>query len=184
MSESRISISVTAFVLLALSLAAGAAEPTGACGIYTQADASQLFQVTVSAGISKPAMLPAGESCRYRFDQNGDVYGVNVRITDDAALREEGVYDSVQDLMARQKQARQSNAYAAKKYREIPGLGDEAFWSGDDLWVRKGGKLVMIKVNSFLSGSFQDMEAAAAAKEEQNLSLAQQAAQVILSRLN
>ncbi len=187
MSGSRVFIAVAALVFLlrsALPMAAWADEPAGVCGIYTQADAAQLFQVAVSPGISKPAMLPAGESCRYRFNQNGDVYGIQVRITDNAALQEEGVYDSVQDLMARQKQARQSNAYAAKRYREIPGLGDEAFWSGDDLWVRKGERLVMITVNAFLAGSFKDMEEAGTAKEEQNLSLAQQAAQVILPRLN
>lgn len=186
MSNPRVFIMVAALVFLllfALPAAVWAYESTGACGVYTQADASQLFQVTVSPGISKPAIMPAGGSCRYSFHQNGDVYGIKVRITDDAALQEEGIYDSVSDLMARQKQARHSNTYAAQKYREISGLGDEAFWNGDDLWVRKGEALVMITVNSFLAGSFKDMEAAAAAKEEQNLSLSQQAAQVILLRL-
>ena len=187
MSGRRAFITVAALALLmqsVLPLPVWADEPAGACGLFTQADASQLFQVTVSPGISKPAMMPAGESCRYRFNQNGDVYGINVRTAGNIALQEEGVYDSVEDLMARQKQARQSNAYAAKKYREIAGLGDEAFWNGDDLWVRKGEALVMITVNSFLAGSFKDMESATAAKEEQNLSLSQQAALVILSRLD
>jgi hypothetical protein len=62
-------------------------------------------------------------------------------------------------------------------------MGDEAFWDGTALRMRKGGHLVIIKPSPHLAGSFANMEAADAAKEERSRELAVQAAEIVLPRL-
>jgi hypothetical protein len=65
----------------------------------------------------------------------------------------------------------------------VPGLGDDAFWNGSDLWVLRGDFLVVVTAHSVLEDSFKDMTAARKAREEQDLTLSQKAAQTLLPRL-
>jgi hypothetical protein len=152
------------------------------CGLFTQVDAETLFGQTVSDGIARTTMFPAGESCRYSFTAKGDSYGITVRVSTSAAIEEEGINSSAADLMARQKEARKSG-HAAKTFRPLSGLGDDAFWNGTDLWVLQGEKLLIIQVHSVLAGSFKDMAEARKAREEQDLDLSKKAVQAILTRL-
>jgi hypothetical protein len=85
--------------------------------------------------------------------------------------------------MTRQKKARQAGGHATETFRPVPGLGDDAFWNGSDLWVLKGDALVVVTVHSVLEGSFKDMASARKAREEQDLALSQKAAQTVLPRL-
>ncbi len=162
---------------------ARAGSSPDACTLYTQADAAALFGQTVSDAIPRTTMFPAGESCRYAFNEKGDIYGIKVRISTSADIEEEGVNSSAADLMARQKEARQAGGHAAKTFRPVAGLGDDAFWNGTDLWVLQGDNLLIIQVHSVLTGSFKDMAEAGTAREEQDLELSQKAAQTVLSRL-
>lgn len=154
-----------------------------ACGYYTRADAEELFKQSVSDGAARTTMFPAGESCRYSFTEKGDSYGITVRVSTSAAIREEGINDSAADVMTRQKTARKAGGHAADAFRPVPGLGDDAFWNGTDLWVLQGDDLLIIKVHSVLEGSFKDMAAARKARQEQDLALSQKAAQTVLPRL-
>jgi hypothetical protein len=162
---------------------ARAVASADACGLYTRADAEGLFSQTVSDGVARTTMFPAGESCRYSFTAKGDSYGITVRISTSAAIREEGINDSAADVMTRQKKARQAGGHAAETFRPVPGLGDDAFWNGSDLWVLQGDTLLIVTVHSVLEGSFKDMTAARKAREDQGLALSQKAAQTVLPRL-
>ena len=127
--------------------------------------------------------FPAGAICRYTFTKNGASYSLKLRISDDAAIKEEGIQESAADVIARQKKARRNSANAAKNFREIPDLGDEAFWGGTDLWLLKGETLFIISVNTPLAGSFQNMEAMNKARSDQDLDLSLKVAETVLSRL-
>jgi hypothetical protein len=170
-----------AWFLPPTSARAGASSE--ACGLYTRADAEGLFGQTVSDGLDRTTMSPAGKSCRYLFTVKGDSYGITIRVSTTSAIREEGVNDSATDVMTRQKKARQAGGHAAETFRPVPGLGDDAFWNGSDLWVLQGDTLLIVKVHSVLKGSFKDMAAAGKAREEQDLALSQKAAQTLLPRL-
>jgi hypothetical protein len=172
---------VTAFMLDASARAASFAD---ACGIYTPADASALLQESVSEGISRTTTFPAGDSCRYTFQKNGDSYGIQVRVCESAAIKEEGIYASAADVIARQVRAHQAKNTADGKFRLIPNLGDEAFWNGTDLFALKGDILLIIKVNAFLAGSFKDMQEANSAAMDQNLKLSQQVVETVLGRIS
>lgn len=162
---------------------ARAETSSNACGLYTKADAEELFSQTVSEGVARATMFPAGESCRYSFTEKGDSYGITVRTATTAAIRDEGINDSAAEVMARQKKARKAGGHAADTFRAVSGLGDDAFWNGTDLWVLQGNDLLIIKVHSVLEGSFKDMDSARKARQEQDLALSQKAAQTILPRL-
>ncbi|MCI5210024.1 MAG: hypothetical protein D3910_14780, partial [Candidatus Electrothrix sp. ATG2] len=62
-------------------------------------------------------------------------------------------------------------------------LGTDAFWSGSDLWVLQADILLLLTANSFLDGSFENMEALQKAHEEQNRSFAIHATKIILEKL-
>jgi hypothetical protein len=165
------------------SASARAGASPDACGLYTRADAEGLFSQTVSDGVARATMFPAGESCRYAFTAKGDSYGITVRISTSAAIREEGINESAADVMTRQKKARQAGGHAAETFRPVTGLGDDAFWNGSDLWILQGDALLIVTILSVLEGSFKDMAAVGKAREEQNLALAQKAAKTLLLRL-
>ena len=172
------------FTGLMLDTSAWAASGADVCGIYTQADASALLQESVPDGVSRTTTFPAGDSCRYTFQKNGGSYGIQVRVCESAAIKEEGIYESAADVMTRQVRAHQAKNLADDKFRLIPNLGDEAFWNGTDLFARKGDTLLIIKVNAFLTGSFKDMQEANNAAMDQNLKLSQHIAETVLSRVN
>ena len=178
-------LAVTALVFCVVSLAnQGLAQDNpDACLLFTDADASALFQETVSPGVARAAITPAGNSCRYFYDKNGDAFGMSLTYCTDASIAQEGIFDSVADVMMRQLRARQNSAHASTLLIVMPGLGDEAFWDGTSLWMRKGGHLVIIKPSPHLASSFASMEAADAAKAERSRELAVQAAEIILPRL-
>lgn len=160
-----------------------AENPTGPCALFAREDAEQLFGHTVENGTLRTTMFPAGESCRYTFTEQGDSYGITVRIATSATIREEGMNDSAADLMTHQKQARQGTGHAAETFLELPGPGEEAFWNGTDLWSRDGEHLLIITVHAMLEGQFRDMASAGKALAEQNLALSLQAAETVLARL-
>jgi hypothetical protein len=160
-----------------------AEDSPDACLLFTEADASALFQESVSPGAARDAITPAGTSCRYSYAKDDGVFGLTLTYCTDASIAQEGIFDSAADVMMRQLRARQNSAHASALLKIMPGLGDEAFWDGTSLWMRKGGHLVLLKPSPHLTGSFASMEAADAAKAERSLELAAQAAQIILPRL-
>ncbi len=178
-------VAVTALVLsvVALSNQGLAQESPDACLLFTEADASALFQESVSPGVARAAITPAGGSCRYTYAKDGGVFGMSLTYCTDDSIAEEGIFDSAADVMMRQLRARKNSAHASTLLKIMPDLGDEAFWDGTSLWMRKGGHLVLLKPSPQLVGSFANMEAADAALEERSRGLAVQAAEILLPRL-
>ena len=182
----RFCLAAIATLALSFSFLAGqvlAGDGPDACQLFTQGDASALFQENVSAGVARAATSPAGSSCRYSYLKNGDTFGLTLVHCTDATIAQEGIYESAADVMARQLRARKNSAAASALLETVPNLGDEAFWDGTALWMRKGGHLVRIKPAPHLVGSFADMDAANAAKAERGRTLAVQAGEMILPRL-
>lgn len=160
-----------------------AADNTCSCELFTQGDAKALFNEDVSDGVTRETVSPAGNSCRYTFSKDADVFGVTLRLSTSETISEEGIFDSAKDVFERQVSARKANEEALKKFKEIEELGDGAFWEGTSLWVLKGDVLLIIKVSSALEGSFSNREALDAALEERNLSLSLEVAETVLPRL-
>lgn len=179
-------ISLMAAVAFLCAMTSGlvrAADSADACLLFSQADASGLLLKDVSPGISRAATLPAGSSCRYTYSEGGEVYGLTLVHCTDATIAEEGVHDSAAEVMSRQLRARKGNETASSLLRILPAMGDEAFWDGTSLWMRKGAHLVRITPNPHLEGAYADMAAADAARRESSLGLAVQASETILPRL-
>ncbi len=180
-------LSSAAAIFFTMSVFSGAfcgqKDTLSPCELFNSADAGALFKETVSEGKFRKTSFPAGESCRYLYRKKGGSYGVTVRISTTAVLRQEGIFDSAADAFARQKKALSSSDYGSKKLRELPNLGDAAFWNGSDLWVLKGDCLMIISVNSFLAGSFKNREAMDKARNEQDLALSRKVAAKALSRM-
>jgi len=179
----RLAIAALVLNVLVCSGQVLAQDGPDACLLFTQADASALLQESVSPGVGRAATSPAGSSCRYAYAKNGETYGLSLVHCTDASIAEEGIFESASDVMARQLQARKNSPNASGLLELIPGLGDEAFWDGTALWMRKAGYLVRIKPNPHLAGSFANMNAAGAAMEERSRELAVQAGEMILPRL-
>lgn len=158
--------------------------PSTACALYTKADAEGLLKQTVADGVPHKTVMPAGDSCRYTYTKNGDSYSLKLRVSSSDEIKKEGIQDSAADVIKRQENTRMNSPYAAKKFKKIPNLGTNAFWGGEDLWVLKDDTLLIISVHSFLSGSFQNMEAMREAREHQDQTLSLQVAKTILARLN
>lgn len=180
---SRLAVAALMLNLLAFSGQVLAQDGPDACLVFTQADASGLMQESVSPGVARAVTSPAGNSCRYTYTKNGEHYGLSLVYCTDATIAEEGIHDSAADVMARQLRARKNSSHASSLLKIIPNMGDEAFWDGTALWMRKAGHLVRITPSPHLAGSFADMTAANAAMEEHSRELAIQAGEAILSRL-
>jgi hypothetical protein len=176
-------IIATTLALLLPITATLAGEPLAACNLYTKADAEALFQQTVSDGVTRKTMLPAGHSCRYTYTVNGDSYSLQLRVSTNADITEEGINESTSDLMQRQEATRKNKAYAAKKFHQIQNLGTDAFWGGEDLWVLQDDTLLIISIHSFLKGSFKTMDEGHQAHEEQDKELSLQVAKSVLLKL-
>jgi hypothetical protein len=182
----QLAVAVTCLLFWTVTcLFASAESKAGAipCDYYTKEDAQKLFGVLVSGPIQKKTSLPAGQSCRYTFPYKGGTCGLTLSISTTSDIAEEGLFESAKDQMERQKRTRMSHQHASKSFKAIPGLGDDAFWTGKTLWVLKGETLMIITVHSALEGSFPNRTAADQAKEEQDLALSQQIAATVLSRL-
>jgi len=178
-------LAVTALVLsfVALTNQGLAQESPDACLLFTAADAGGLFQESISPGVAREAITPAGSSCRYTYTKDGGVFGMSLTHCTDASIAQEGIHESAADVMARQLRAMKNSPYASTLLKIIPNMGDEAFWNGTALWMRKGGHLVLIKPNPHLSGSFADMDAANEAMEERSREVAVQAGEIVLLRI-
>ena len=176
-------LSLLFLCVLSFAEQANAGTAIAPCAIYSKADAVVLFQEEVSEGVPSETVAPAGRMCRYTFSKDGDVYSLKLRMSDDAMLKEEGIFDSAADIMARQKRARQNNENAAKEHEQITAFGDEAFWEGSSLWLRKGQTLVVVTVKAPLDGTFANREEADDAAKKQNRALSLNVAETILSRL-
>lgn len=172
------------FTMLAFSgVFCGQKNPLSPCELFNRADAGDLFKESVSEGKFRKTSFPAGESCRYIFTKKGGSYGVTVKISTTVDLQQEGMFNSAADSFTRQKKALASSGYGAKKLRELPNLGDAAFWNGQDLWLLKGNCQMIITVNSFLAGSFKNREAMDKAWNDQDLAFSQKVALKALSRM-
>ncbi len=179
---------LTTYAAIALAcflpqISAKAEEQSVACGLYTKTDAEGLLQQTVTDGVPHKTVMPAGDSCRYTYSKNGDIYSLKLRISSSAEIKDEGIQDSAADVMQRQEEARKNNPHAADKFQKIPNLGSDAFWGGEDLWVLQGDTLLIISVHSFLKGSFQDMDELKKAREQQDKDLSLQIAKTVLAKL-
>jgi hypothetical protein len=186
LKKCHFSIIILSFLLIVAPVAIlkeAHGQQLNACELFTRDDAGKILGTTVSAGVSRTTMMPAGQSCRYTYQQNGSTYGVTVRIATDSEIKEEGINDSARDLMSRQKKARTDHAYAATTFTEMTSLADDAFWNGTDLWVLKGSVLFIVKSNSYLSGTFKSKDEARKAAETKNLQFSLDIAKIVISRL-
>ncbi len=186
MNKNKIIVCTLALALASLSplTSTQAVEPSAACGLYTKTDAEGLFKQTVTDAVPHETVMPAGDSCRYTYTKNGDIYSLKLRVSNSNEIKNEGIQDSAFDVMQRQEEARKNNPHAAKKFQKIQNLGTDAFWGGEDLWVLKNDTLLIISIHSHLDGSFQNMEEMQKAREEQDKNLSLQVAKTVLTRLN
>ena len=127
--------------------------------------------------------MPAAVSCRYSFRKKGADYGVTLKVSTLETIKQEGIYDSPKDYFTRQKRARLASDITAKKFKVMPGLGDDAFWNGLALWIIKDNYCINIVVNSYLKGSFDNSEAMEKARNDQDLALARRVAEKVLPRI-
>ncbi len=179
---------IAAYIFLAITWLAPltsvhAGGPAVACDLYTKTDAEALFKQTVTDGVSRKTIMPAGDSCRYNYSKNGESYSLKLRVSSNDDIKDEGIQDSAADVMQRQEEARKNSPYASSRFQKIPNLGTDAFWSGEDLWVLQDDTLIIISIHSFLDGSYQNMEAMQKAREEQDMELSIQAAKTVLLKL-
>jgi hypothetical protein len=108
------------------------------CDLFTKAEAEALFKESVSEGKTGKTSMPAGVSGRYTYQKKAGTYGLTIKVSSLEAIRQEKLFDSPKDYFTRQKKARLATDNAAKKLKVLPGLGDDAFWNGFDLWILKG----------------------------------------------
>lgn len=107
----------------------------GACKYVTTAEASALANSSVKPGVGRSDTVESVkfEYCDYIFDP-GNAPGVSVGV---ASLGSDSV-----SLFA---QFRQSKA-SESEYQIVSGVGDEAFFSGQNLYVRKADKGLILYV--------------------------------------
>jgi hypothetical protein len=176
----------TSFVLLAAvfsgASAQGKATPNP-CDLLTKAEAETLLKEAVSDGQTGKGVMPAVSTCKYSFKKKGATYGVTIKVATTDALRQEGFYNSAKDVFTRQKKARMLSEDTAKQMKAVPGLGDEAFWNGNDLWIIKGDYFVNIVAGSFLEGSFKSTEAMQKARYEKDLELSRKVAEKVVQKI-
>lgn len=112
-----------------------AQKGSGACKYVTTEQASDLATSPVKPGVNRS--LDSGavtfEYCDYIFDP-GNAPGVSIAVAD---LKGQGA-----QLFAAFRQSKTSES----DYQVVPGVGDEAFFSGQNLTVRKGDKGLILYV--------------------------------------
>lgn len=175
---------IVVFVILAAAAAgAGPVQGVGPCDLLTKAEAEGLLRETLSDGRPGKTSMPAADTCKYTYKKKGATYGVTLKVATTGALKQENFFTSAQDVFSRQKKARMASADTAKKMQVIPGLGDDAFWNGYDLWIVKGPYFVNIISSSFLSGSYLNTAAMEKARYDQDLLIARKIAEKVLPKL-
>ena len=112
-----------------------ASAGTGACKYVTTAQARALATSPVKAGVARTLPSPpvTFDYCDYIFDP-GNAPGVSVAVAD---LGTNGA-----GLFAAFKASKASE----NEHQVVPGVGDEAFFSGQNLNVRKGNKGLILYV--------------------------------------
>lgn len=178
-------VMVIFIIIFAVTLSPSYGQQKGSlnpCDLFTKADAEALFKETISEGQAATTSMPAGVSCKYVYKKGGS-YGVTLKVSTRDALKQEGIYDSPKDVFSRQKKARMASESTAKKVKVIPGLGDDAFWNGFDLWILKGDYFINIIPSSYLAGTFKNSEAMEKARYDQDLALSQKVATTVLQKI-
>lgn len=184
MKKSVLYSAISLFFVCVLSVAAVyAAGPIDACSVFTKADAEALFNEKVTSQKAGRVSAPAGNMCTYFFKAKGGTYSIKIKISSSEEIKAEGIFTSARDVFDRQKKARMSNADTAKKMRNIPALGDEAFWNGFDLWIVRANYLLVMLAHPALPGSFKNSEAMGKAREQQDLNYSQRMAAAVLSKM-
>ena len=177
------------FIIVVLSIfvlapfTAAAAGPVDACVVFTKADAESLFNAKVSSQKAEKTRAPAGNMCSYFFKIKGGTYSIKVKISSSEEMKAEGIFTSARDVFDRQKKARMANEDTAKKLRNIPAIGDEAFWNGYDLWVVKANYLFVLLAHPYLAGSYASSQVMEKAREEQDLNYTRNLANMILLKM-
>jgi hypothetical protein len=177
------SIIALCFICVSSVPAVHAAGPIDACGVFTKADAESLFNAKVQSQKVEKVRAPAGNICMYFFKINGTTCSIKARVSSSEEIKAEGIFRSARDAFERQKKARMASPDTAKKMRNIPALGEEAFWNGYDLWVIKANYLFVLLAQPYLQGSFAASEAMEKAREQQGLNYTQNMAMLILSKM-
>jgi hypothetical protein len=186
MIKTKILIFVLGVSLVALVFSMAFGQTKGGlipCDLFTKGEAEALFKAAVSEGQTGMTSMPAALSCRYSFRKRGADYGVTLKVSTLEDIKQEGIYDSPKDYFTRQKRARLASDITAKKFKVIPGLGDDAFWNGFALWIIKDKTCINIAVNSLLKGGFENREAMEKARYDQDLALARMVAEKVLPRI-
>lgn len=175
---------VALFLMCALGApAVQAAGPIDACGIFTKADAESLFNAKAQSQKLEKVSAPAGNMCTYVFKIKGTTCVIKARVSSSGEIKAEKIFRSARDAFERQKKARMAGTDTAKKMRNIPALGEEAFWNGYDLWIIKADYLFVLLAQPHLEGSFATAEAMGKAREQQNFNYTQNMAMIILSKM-
>ncbi len=175
-------ISVLSLFVLSIS-SVHAAGPVDACTVFTKADAEALFNVKVTSQKAAKVSAPAGNMCTYYSRAKGDTYSVKLRISSSEEIKAEGIFLSARDVFDRQKKARMANSSTSKKTRNIPALGDEAFWNGNDLWVVKANYLLVVLAHPYLPGNYGSRDAMDKAREQQDFQYSQRMAMTVLLKM-
>lgn len=160
--------------------AAGSLNP---CDLFTKAEAETFLKATISSERSGKAVAPAGSVCTYFYKKKGDTYSLKLKLSSTEEIGKEGIFKSARDAFDRQKKARMANANASKLLKPVTGLGDDAFWSGSDLWIVKGDYLITVLARSPLKGSFKNREAMDKARGEQDLDQSRKVAEKVLPKI-
>ncbi len=123
-----------------VTLPAATPAGTGACKYVTTAQATALATSPVKAGVNRTLSTPpvTFDYCDYIFDP-GNAPGVTVAVAD---LGTGGA-----SLFAAFKASKVSES----DHQVVPGVGDEAFFSGTNLNVRKGNKGLILFVGRISS---------------------------------
>jgi hypothetical protein len=161
----------------------GQGKAANVCELLTRAEAQGILNESVSDGQSGKGSMPAVSTCKYSYSKKGATYGVTLKVATSDALKQEGFYASARDVFTRQKKARMSSEQTAKRLKVLPGLGDDAFWNGHDLWIVKGEYFINIVSSSFLGGAYKSSEEMEKARADQDEALARKLAEKVLPRL-
>lgn len=164
-------------------LTASAAGAVDACVVLTKADAESLFNAKISSQKADKTRAPAGNMCSYFFKIKGGTYSIKAKISSSEEIKAEGIFTSARDVFDRQKKARMANEDMAKKLRNIPAIGEEAFWTGYDLWVVKANYVFVLLAHPYLAGSYASSQAMENAREQQNLNYTRNLANMILLKM-
>jgi hypothetical protein len=125
---------------VAPSVVASPAAPTPAevCGMLSGADVKELLGKPAKA---EPKEDNTGSTCLWL----GDHASLSVTVETDDLLKTK-VY-AVKNQTAAERFEYMKKEVAAKRAKGVPGIGDDAVWQSNLLWVLKGKKVATISIN-------------------------------------